>query len=73
MRRLRSVAGGLPRLIQLGLFILAVGVVLDEFYHIVAPGAMVSMHYDMGRGEYRAHLVTLVGMVVTLVGVFIRR
>jgi hypothetical protein len=57
---------GLPRLMRVGLWLAALGAVIDISYHLVtdAPG--------MGHGPvaFAGHLITLLGMVVTMFGLF---
>lgn len=62
----RRVFGELPRLMRAGLFLAALGAVVDIAYHLgtEAPG--------MGHGPvaFAGHLITLTGMVVTMLGLF---
>lgn len=61
---------GLPRLMQIGLGVLAIGGALDIFYH-ASPAAwsdVISLY--LGQDGYYAHLITLAGMLITLVGLF---
>ncbi len=58
----------LPRVMQLGLIILAVGGSLDIIYHAFPSDWIGSLEIYFGRDGYNAHIVTLIGMLVTLVG-----
>ncbi len=60
----------LPGLMRLGLVILLIGAALDMFYHL-APAAWVgTAEIILGRDGYNAHLVTLVGMLIMIAGLF---
>ena len=64
MGRIRRLVTGLPRLMRVGLAGAALGAMIDLGYHLMtdAPG--------MGHGSvaFVGHLTTLVGMVVTMIG-----
>jgi hypothetical protein len=68
-RRLRRELGGMPRLFHFGLAILGLGGAGDLAYHLSPPPLAGSLETVLGAGADRAHLVTLVGMVVLLSGV----
>jgi hypothetical protein len=72
-RRSISLVSAFPPLMRVGLLILVAGGTLDLLYH-AAPMAW-AMELDQYLGEHGAgaHVVTLVGMVVTLLGLPIRR
>lgn len=73
MRRWLGDFTELPRLMQLGLFIFAVGGALGVVYH-AAPLAWTTMiDIYLGHDGLLAHLVTLAGMIVTMAGVFLGR
>jgi hypothetical protein len=61
---LRATVAGLPRVMKLGLSIVAVGLVVDIGYHAFsdAPGA------GHGPIAFSGHLMTLIGMLVTMSG-----
>jgi hypothetical protein len=63
----------LPRIMQIGLLFLAAGGTLDLLYHAAPPGWSVDLERYLGRHGEGVHLVTLVGMVVTLLGLPVRR
>ncbi len=60
----------MPRLMQLGLVILVVGGALDILFHASPSAWTPSIEAYLGPDGYYAHLVTLAGMVTTLVGLF---
>lgn len=58
----------LPRLAKIGVVVIAVGVLVDAFVHslgVVAAGSLAAFVVQ----QHLAHLVVLVGMVITLVGI----
>jgi hypothetical protein len=63
----------LPGLMRLGVLILAIGGALDLLYHAAPPGWTMQLDGYLGTDGVGAHLLTLVGMVVTLLGLFARR
>jgi hypothetical protein len=63
----------LPGLMRLGVLILAIGGMLDLLYHAAPPGWAVQMDGYLGTDGIGAHVVTLIGMVITLLGVFAHR
>src|SRR4051794_4964649 len=63
----------LPRLMRLGVLLLAIGGTLDVLYHGAPPGWAVQLDVVVGLDGVVAHLLTLFGMVVTLVGLFAHR
>jgi hypothetical protein len=63
----------LPGLMRLGVLILAIGGMLDLLYHAAPPGWALQMDGYLGADGVGAHVVTLLGMVVTLLGVFAHR
>jgi hypothetical protein len=64
---------GLPRVMRLGMLVLAIGGGLDLFYHAAPLGWAMRLEGYLGTDGVGAHLVTLLGMVVTLLGLFARR
>ncbi len=60
----------LPWLMQLGLVVLFIGGGLDVLYHVSPSDWTGTLELFLGREAYYAHLVTLIGMVITLVGLF---
>ena len=63
----------LPGLMRLGVLILATGGALDLLYHAAPLGWAVQLDSYLGIHGAGAHLVTLLGMIVTLLGLFVRR
>jgi len=63
----------LPGLMRLGVLILVIGGALDLLYHAAPPGWAVQLDVVVGPEGVIAHLMTLFGMVVTLLGLFARR
>jgi hypothetical protein len=60
---------GIPRLFLLGVAILGLGGAGDLAYHLSAPPLARTLEAALGAGADRAHLLTLVGMVIVLCGV----
>ncbi len=63
----------LPGLMRLGVLILAIGGVLDLLYHAAPPWWAMRLDVVLGSDGVGAHLLTLCGMVVTLLGLFVYR
>ena len=63
----------LPSLMCLGVLILAIGGALDLLYHTAPPGWAMQLDGYLGTDGVGAHLLTLLGMVVTLLGLFAPR
>jgi hypothetical protein len=63
----------LPGLMRLGVLILAIGGALDLLFHATPPGWTMQLDGYLGTDGVGAHLLTLLGMVVTLLGLFARR
>ena len=63
----------LPGLMRLGVLILVIGAILDLLYHTAPPGWAMLLDGYLGSDGVGAHLVTFLGMVVTLLGLFARR
>jgi hypothetical protein len=63
----------LPGLMRLGVLILVIGGGLDLLYHAAPPGWAMQLDAVLGPEGVIAHLMTLFGMVVTLLGLFARR
>jgi hypothetical protein len=64
---------GLPSLMRLGVLILVIGGALDVLYHAAPPGWAMQLDVVVGSEGVIAHVMTLFGMVVTLLGLFARR
>jgi hypothetical protein len=58
---------------QLGLLILVIGGTLDVLYHAAPPGWTMLLDRYLGADGVGAHLMTLLGMVVTLLGLVAHR
>lgn len=69
-QRLSETLAELPPIMQLGLLLVVFGGALDVLYH-AGWAPQISAH--LGRGGGLAHLVTFGGMLVTLLGLFVRR
>ena len=54
-----------PSFAKLGAAIILLGLVADIAMHAVASG----LHDGLSAGEHLAHLMVLIGMVVTIVGI----
>ena len=63
----------LPGLMRLGVLILVIGGALDVLYHTAPPVWAIQLDVVLGPDGVVAHLMTLFGMVVTLLGLFARR
>lgn len=63
----------LPRVMQVGLLIVIVGAVCDLAYHTAPVSLSGTLDLYLGADGMLAHLVLLIGMVVTLFGVIISR
>jgi hypothetical protein len=63
----------LPLVLRMGLLLLATGGTLDLLYHAAPPGWAMDLQGYLGRHGEGAHVLTLVGMVVTLLGLPVRR
>jgi hypothetical protein len=63
----------LPGLMRLGVLIVVVGGALDLLYHAAPPWWAMRLDVVLGADGAGAHLLTLCGMVVTLVGLFAYR
>jgi len=63
----------LPGPMRLGVLILVIGAALDVLYHAAPPGWAMQLDGYLGSEGVGAHLLTLLGMVVTLLGLFARR
>jgi hypothetical protein len=63
----------LPGLMRLGVLILAIGGVLDVLYHAAPPIWAMQLDVVLGSNGVAAHLMTLFGMVVTLLGLLVHQ
>ena len=63
----------LPSLMRMGVLILLIGGTLDLCYHALPPAWAMWMDRYLGSDGTLAHLMTLLGMVVTLLGLFAYR
>ena len=71
-RVIRSISA-LPLLMRLGLLILVAGATLDLVYHAAPMTWAMALDPYVGVHGSGAHGVTLVGMIVTLLGLPFRR
>ncbi len=72
LRRVRQELAGFPGLMRLGLVVLIVGGALDVVYHTAPQAWMGTLNFYLGYEGSRAHLVTFIGMAITLAGVLAR-
>jgi hypothetical protein len=63
----------LPSLMRLGVLIVVTGGALDLLYHAAPSVWAIQLDLVLGPAGVIAHLMTLFGMLVTLVGLFGRR
>ena len=63
----------LPGLMRLGMLTLAAGGAADLLYHAAPVGWAVYLGRYLGMHGAGAHVLTLLGMVVTLLGLLVRR
>ena len=63
----------LPVMMRLGLLVLACGATLDMVYHVAPPGWSMDLQQYLGPHGEDAHLVTLLGMIMTVAGLPFRR
>lgn len=73
LKRLADGMRALPFLMRLGLLIFALGGALDLLYHGAPMAWIGTLEGYLGEGAFLAHVVTLVGMVVTMLGVLLGR
>lgn len=70
LRRLHTAFSELPSLMRLGLLIVLAGGTLDVLYHALPMQAAVIATAYLGQGAWSIHLVALIGMAITMGGVF---
>jgi hypothetical protein len=63
----------LPGLMRVGVLILVIGGTMDVLYHAAPPVWAIQLDVVLGPEGVAAHLMTLFGMVVTLLGLFAHR
>ena len=63
----------LPGLMRLGVLTLAAGGASDLLYHAAPLGWALQLDIYLGRHGTGAHVVMLLGMIVTVLGLFVRR
>jgi hypothetical protein len=63
---------GLPRVLQLGLSLLALGAVGDVAFHALPPVVAADVARELGIDADGTHVVILVGMVTTITAVLQR-
>ncbi len=73
LERLHTGFAGLPGLMRFGLLIVLTGGALDLLYHALPVHWTPIVDNYLGRDGWPIHLVALVGMVVTLAGIFAGR
>ena len=72
-QRIIALVLALPPVMRMGMLVLAAGGAMDLLYHAAPPGWAVGLDSYLGRDGAGAHIVTLLGMIVTLLGLPIRR
>lgn len=73
VQRILTLFTELPGLMRLGVLILVIGGTLDVLYHAAPPVWAIQLDVVVGPDGVIAHLMTLFGMVVTLLGLFASR
>ena len=63
----------LPGIMRAGILILVIAAALDVGYHAAPAGWAMWMDGYLGKDGTGAHVMTLLGMVVTLLGLFASR
>jgi hypothetical protein len=63
----------MPRLMVLGLVVVAVGGGADVLHHALPAAAAVDLAPYLGNDGGNAHAVTFAGMLLTMAGLFSRR
>jgi hypothetical protein len=72
-QRIIFLVSALPPVMRMGVLILAAGGTLDVLYHAAPAGWAIGLDNYLGAQGTGAHVVTLLGMVVTLLGLPVRR
>jgi len=67
IRRIIGEVASLPGLTNVGLCFFALGMVLDLVYHAAPPTWVPTLDTYLGRQGAMPHLITLLGVVTTLV------
>ncbi|MBI4496930.1 MAG: hypothetical protein HY689_03395 [Chloroflexi bacterium] len=73
VRRWLGEVRGLPVLMQVGLLVFAAGGLLDLLSHAAPSPWTETLERYLGEDAVLAHLITLAGMVITMLGIFARR
>ena len=63
----------LPRLMRIGLLIVAAGGALDLLYHTLPPQWAATVDLYLGHNGWPLHVVALLGMATTLARIFAGR
>jgi hypothetical protein len=71
-RRSISLVSTLPPVMWIGLLILSAGGTLDLIYHAAPLVWTLELDHYLGAHGAGAHVITLIGMVVTLLGLPVR-
>ena len=72
-QRIIWLVSALPPVMRIGVLVLATGGTLDLLYHAAPPALAIDMDRYLGAQGMGAHVVTLLGMLVTLLGLPVRR
>ncbi len=62
---------GLPLVMRIGLIIVVFGGALDVVFHASPSSWTSTLQMVLGSEGYWAHIVTLIGMIITLVGMLL--
>ena len=73
VRRLRTAFATLPGLMRIGLLIVLAGGALDLLHHTLPPQWAATVDIYLGHNGWPLHVVALLGMATTLVGIFAGR
>ena len=73
VQRIFALFAGLPGLMRLGVLMVAAGGASDLLYHAAPLAWAMPLDTYLGRHGAGAHVLTLLGMIVTLLGLFVRR
>jgi hypothetical protein len=68
--RLLTDFAALPALMRVGLLLFALGAGFDVLYHAAPAADAALLETFLGNGGYWAHLLTLAGMLISVIGLF---
>ncbi len=61
----------LPLVMRIGLIVVLFGGALDILFHTAPSPWVPTLEAILGSGGYWAHVVTLIGMIITIVGMLV--